>query len=499
MTTFLRKNVLLLTSCALVVCIVLSWILYSLFGDYLISTLYQSQSIGILNRLMEGRADTPLKYYYQEADRRMVIGTFWVVTAFLLLAFLIRNPLGVILACFSCLLTFSLLFFVLEIFPSLINHLQLNFIDYYAYRANYIPDDVLIYRSKPRVSAKLPNFRGHYFSPIYNIPVEPRTIDWILDEEGFRNSHATKFADIVVIGDSYIEYGYDEADTFGRRLEKYLPGLTVTNLGKAGYGPFQYLEVLKRYGVNKKPKYALLAIFEGNDLGDLEAYIEWTEWKEKDTRNRDKRSEYLETYIALTGNFSQRYRMALMGTIRYIGKQISLSINLLVSKIWQIRGLTHPDIAVINVGGKDYKMLLRDFGWSKTITNSPENLLKSSTMSKLKSILSEFKGICEQNDIIPVVLYIPNRTHIYAEYSTLQSGNQWLGQWRQKVRNKQNLENAIVSLLQELNLNLVNLSPVFERASKDGRMLVHALDSHWNEEGRDVAAAFVAEALKGKL
>ena len=160
--------------------------------------------------------------------------------------------------------------------------------------------------------------------------------------------------------------------------------------------------------------------------------------------------------------------MALMGTIRYIGKHISLSINLLVSKIWQIRGLTHPDIAVINVGGKDYKMLLRDFGWSKTITNSPENLLKSSTMSKLKSILSEFKGICEQNDIIPVVLYIPNRTHIYAEYSTLQSGNQWLGQWRQKVRNKQNLKNAIVSLLQELNLNLVNLSPVLSEHPRMG-------------------------------
>ena len=32
---------------------------------------------------------------------------------------------------------------------------------------------------------------------------------------------------------------------------KRLSGLTVANLGMGGYGPFQYLEVLKRYGLRK--------------------------------------------------------------------------------------------------------------------------------------------------------------------------------------------------------------------------------------------------------
>jgi hypothetical protein len=319
------------------------------------------------------------------------------------------------------------------------------------------------------------------------------------DEDGFRNSHVSTSADILIIGDSYAEYGDNEDDTFGKRLEKKLPGLTVANLGKSGYGPFQYLEVLKRYGVNKKPRFMVLAIFEGNDLGDIEDYLKWQEWRENGRRNEGTRVEYQEISTALTGNILQRYRMAFMGTLHGIIKQGSLAVNLLISKIWQMRGLTHPDIAVVNVGNKDYDMLLLDIGWSKKIIDSPENLLRSRGMSELRSILEEFKRICEMNQITAVVLYIPTRTHIYAEYSTMQSGSRWLEKWRERVRNKGKIENVIMSLLNELSLEPIDLSPIFEQAAKRGKMVSLALDSHWNAEGREMAASTVAEVLKEKL
>ena len=47
-----------------------------------------------------------------------------------------------------------------------------------------------------------------------------------------------------------------------------------------------------------------------------------------------------------------------------------------------------------------------------------------------------------------------------------------------------------------LNLELIDLSPAFESAAKDGRFLYYPFDTHWNSEGREVAAAFVVETLR---
>jgi hypothetical protein len=95
----------------------------------------------------------------------------------------------------------------------------------------------------------------------------------VMDKDGFRNERAADSADIVVLGDSYIECGSTQADTFVGRLEAKVPHLRVRNLGKSGYGPPQYLHVLKRYGLQYKPKLALMAFYEGNDIPEVRDYL----------------------------------------------------------------------------------------------------------------------------------------------------------------------------------------------------------------------------------
>jgi len=482
----LKKQILRLSSYTFLACIVMSWMLYTLFGHYLIEIIYRSE--WIIDIVMKQRTVTPLKDYYQAADHFMVLNSFRVVVLFLFLVVLIYNPIGAIFLCFSSLLCVSLLFILLEFFPSFVNLLHLDVIDYYAYRQNYIADNELAYREKPLVSTYLPNFRGSRYSPVYKIDVIPKTIEWVTNENGFRNSYVLKSADVLVIGDSFTEYGDNEADTFGKRLERNLSGLTVANLGKAGYGPFQYLEVFKRYGVNKNPKIALFCFFEGNDIDDIEEYLAW--------QKGDSKGAYGKPYTALTANLSERYVMTLMGTIRYIKKQINLLVGLSVSEIWEIRGYIHPDVAVLNVGNKNYKMLL-DFKIKKA--QSTDELLKTNGLRQLREILRDFKAISEQYSINPIILYIPTQAHIYAEYSTPQSGSRWKKLRPERIHVKKNVENAIVKLSQELNLELINLSPAFEQAAKDGKVLYYALDSHWNKEGREVAASFVAEKLIEKF
>jgi hypothetical protein len=470
----------------LVFCLASSWTLYGLFSSDLIETAYRGESIGILNVLMKGRAVTPLKDYYEKADRLMVVSTFWVMALFLILAVVITNPFGAVLVSFSCVFTFSLLFFFLELFP-LGTSVRLDFIDYYAYRANYIPDDKLVHRDRPLASAELHNFRGTRYSPVYKIDVAPTTIEWTTDEEGFRNSHSTRSADVIVIGDSFIEYGDNEADTFTKRLEQKLSGLTVANLGKSGYGPFQYLEVLKRYGIYKQPDIALFSFYAGNDLNDIEDYLEW--------ERGEGNSEYVKVYTALTGNIFQRYISALTGVVQYIQKQISLLVEMSISTIREMRGLIHPSIAVLDLGANEHKVVFVDMHREK----SSKDLLDENRMKELRNILKSFKTLCEKNGIVPILLYIPTGTQIYADYSTMQSGSAWLRIRQEQILSKKHRENALVSLAQELKLDLIDLSSIFERAAAAGRMTYYALDSHWNAQGRELAASFVARTLQEKF
>jgi hypothetical protein len=161
-----------------------------------------------------------------------------------------------------------------------------TFSGYYAYKANYIPDQELIFREKPFNRRVIHDFTGTQSSLRYGIEVQPYSIEWIMDKDGFRNQRAMAAADIVVLGDSYIEYGANEADTFVGRLEEKLPGMSTRNLGKSGYSVGQYVQVLKRYGLQYKPKLALMAFYEGNDVAEVRDYLLW-----KSSRRRMDDSE----------------------------------------------------------------------------------------------------------------------------------------------------------------------------------------------------------------
>ena len=92
------------------------------------------------------------------------------------------------------------------------------------------------------------------------------------DRNGFRNSIDLQKADIVVIGDSFIE-GYMTAESkLATTLLGQLQGAIVANLGHLGYGPQQELVVLKRYGLPLHPHTVIWAFYEGNDLSEAQSY-----------------------------------------------------------------------------------------------------------------------------------------------------------------------------------------------------------------------------------
>ncbi|MEX2209242.1 MAG: SGNH/GDSL hydrolase family protein [Myxococcota bacterium] len=98
-----------------------------------------------------------------------------------------------------------------------------------------------------------------------------------INSQGFRGDEldASPRARIVVYGDSFTHAYYSDLEhTFAVRLEHYLgerlgPGIEVVNAGVAGYGPDQELVKMERELPVLAPDLVLVAVFSGNDFGDL--------------------------------------------------------------------------------------------------------------------------------------------------------------------------------------------------------------------------------------
>jgi hypothetical protein len=53
-------------------------------------------------------------------------------------------------------------------------------------------------------------------------------------------------------------------------------------------------------------------------------------------------------------------------------------------------------------------------------------------------------------------------------------------------------------VVEELDIEIMSLTPVLEQAARQGKLLYYPLDPHWNPEGTEVAAKYVAETLKSR-
>lgn len=372
-----------------------------------------------------------------------------------------------------------LLFGLLELFPALARPLHLTDIHYYAITERYLPDEDLVFRTRPFYSISITGYKGDLYSPSYGIDVPSIAYEASFDQYGFRTGEATGQSDVVVLGDSFIEIGERDADTFAKRLER-LSGLKTANLGSSWYGPFQFLELLKRYGTQRKPRYAVFSFFEGNDLSDIREYMQWS-----------KGGDYY--HFNLTAkSFLQRYEIALKEAGQYIGESFASMVLSLVGRTDQDTGRTRHDVVDLRLGDRNIKVRLGQ----KINVAETAAIVRSDEWQQLRKIVTEFKTVCLQDSIIPTVMFIPSKAHIYAEHSTEQSGDDWLRVRDEQVAAKANLERAIIQLSEEVNVTFINLSPAFESSAREGNMLYYPFDTHWNSTGREIAARYVARALK---
>ena len=432
---------------------------------------------------MQGRAVTPLQAYFAGADLVVLKLGLGLVLAGALWWLVFKNPLGIILSGMSFLIGSFVVFLLLDQFPVLIKPLHWDIIPHFNLRLTYVRDAVFGFREIPYNKGEITNFRGSAYSPLYGIDVPMSTVHWQVDSEGFRNQLDTSVADIAIIGSSFTEYGDDFEDTYPSQLEIMLAGPKVVNLSKAGYGPFHYLQVLKSYAIKKKVRYVIISFHPSSET-DYKIYL-WL-------RGVDFNSEI---NSVLAGGIFTRYRMAVQQTG-----------NMLISGGWTALQLgfrsivgtdvIHPNVAVLKLpNGVSQKLLLLEHH----STRSADDLLNSPEWNVWRQILVAFKELSEENQIVPLLLYIPAVTEIYSEYITPQSGTNWLRVRESLIATQSTDEEAARRLAAKVGIEIISLRSAYQQAARQGKLVYYPLDIHWNEEGRKIAASVTAEALRAVL
>jgi len=392
-----------------------------------------------------------------------------------------------------------LLFSLLEFVPALTEYINLQPVRYYAQRHEYHPDPTLVFipnrAGQENGTTLQTDFIGDMYSPAYG--VAPTTIKYhaTYSPDGFRSNSSTSNFQVLVLGDSYVEIGEEDSLTLSEQL-KLVSGFTTFNLGRAWYGPFQYLELFKQYGPRVKPQYAVLCFFDGNDVEDTKQYLRWLKGK----------SYY--TFVLSTKSYLGRYFTAFRDSYKYLFKKMETwKDNIILpntpSSITVIKNQEthriedalpskiHPDLGLIDLNGQLVPMR---FNYWNRLTPT-EELLRTDEWKAVGQLLKDYQRIATQHAIVPIVVFIPNKVEVYGVQYSEHSGANFLRQIQMQLQFENNSHDAFVALIDEIKLPFVDLLPAFRSLAKEGEVLYYPFDTHWNLEGRRVAAKLIAASL----
>ena len=155
-------------------------------------------------------------------------------------------------------------------------------------------------------------------------------------------------------------------------------------------------------------------------------------------------------------------------------------------------GEIHSDLGIIRVGAQLVPMVFGD--WNPE--GSAEQLLATAEWQALHALLTEFHHLCRAEGILPVLLYIPSKSQVYAEHAMPHSGRRFLQAAARQHPIRTNMVAAITTLAQRVELPLINLLPYFEQQAEAGKLLYYPFDTHWSGEGIQAAADYIWHELQ---
>jgi hypothetical protein len=296
------------------------------------------------------------------------------------------------------------------------------------------------------------------------IPPDPsKRIKIQYDRNGFRNDREMTQADIVVIGDSYVEAAMTPDEALSTTQLARLQGKTVANLGNSGYGPPQELGVLKRYGFALNPSTVIWAFYEGNDVSDMKSY--------------EKKAAMLSGENAFWQNFWFR----------------SLSRNLLALYFRPAAQNCTPSPRI-----QPYRAKFMD-DTNKAVSvffAPPDDIDSFQTEDDLRSAaayLAEAAKLCRERNIRFIAAFVPVKYRVYGNLNNVIFSTDEIRSWKLDDVPAR-LERALAAVIP--GLEYVDLTPALQSESRRGVATYLSDDTHWSVEGHRVVAETLHCAIR---
>ncbi len=281
--------------------------------------------------------------------------------------------------------------------------------------------------------------------------------DVACDRNGFRNAPDLSTAEVVVLGDSFVEGGLVAADDLMTATVARLLDCTVANLGQSAYGPQQELAVLKRFGVSLGPRLCIWTFYEGNDLDDVERY-------------EQLRQDRIPTAVHSTPRERSFGRNALRALSERLGPFLTPD---------------PADRAPWGILQNDDSQTIRLFFHHGRAQLSSRGV---TALDKVVAVLSAAHTACVTNRVPLLVVFVPEKFRVYRDYCTFRPDNpcvHWV---------LDDLPGRLGARVTALGpgISFLDLTPALAAEAARGRLLYFADDTHWSAEGHQVAGWAVA-------
>jgi hypothetical protein len=324
---------------------------------------------------------------------------------------------------------------------------------------DYVPDGDLGFRHTP--NARWVGRPRSDIETAWGLPASRSDrITITYDARGYRNPTPLVRADIVLIGDSYVEGKYvSDDETVAAVLQERL-GRPVANLGVAGYGTTQELRVLATDALRLEPKVVLWFFFEGNDLYNDDLFdITMQAW-------RDGRAP------TLTGAHGW-WRRSL---VRNLHDRLRVALGRLVPR-------HYPYVGTVTAGPRRGQTVLF---WPET---APWTEFERRRWERARRTLDEGARLTRDRGVRLLLVYVPTKFRVYRDHvavppqSAMSDWNLWP------------LPGMFADFCRARGVACLDLTPVLRESVRRGGMPHAVADSHWSPEGHRL----VAEALLDRL
>jgi len=337
------------------------------------------------------------------------------------------------------------------------------------YATAYVLDSELSFRRLPNV-----RWSGRPPSDLEQSHGLPRSlqkpITFTYDRWGYRNVRPMAQADIVLIGDSFVEGWFVSDDQtiasyLGNRLHQ-----AVANLGVAGYGTLQEAIVLKGDAMARRPRVIAWFFYEGNDLYDDQ------EFENTLLAGAPSREETEFRTGGPTRGHGWKRRSFILNAFMWVRRW--------ADPVVPNRAPNWVLLPAQGEKGRSKRIYLGYYG------ATPWRDYEESRWAISRAELQRGVEFARERGVSVVLVYVPIKFRVYRPFVEIPEGSSvelW-SPWP--------LPAKFHDLCESIRVPCVDLTDRLQSALRDGVDVYPATDTHWSPEGNELVAAELERVLR---